>query len=121
MSNTISAEDYNALVSGKGKPSKYHNEPIVVDGIRFDSTAEGTRYWELSRLLEAGEITCLELQVKYPLAVQGVVIGHYVADFRYLDLDGNVVVEDTKGVRTPIYKWKKKHLKAQYGIDILET
>lgn len=118
---TISADQYNDLMTGKGKPRKYHNEPIEVDGIRFDSIAESTRYRELTHLLNAGEITCLELQVTYPLMVQGVRIASYIADFRYLDIDGDVVVEDVKGVRTAVYKLKKKHLKAQYGIEIVEV
>ncbi len=33
------------------KPHKYHAEPTIVDGIRFDSKKEATRYAEL-RLLE---------------------------------------------------------------------
>jgi hypothetical protein len=32
-----------------------------------------------------------------------------------------VVVEDTKGMRTPVYRLKKKIMKALYDIDILET
>lgn len=30
------------------------------------------------------------------------------------------VVEDVKGFKTPLYKWKKKHVEAQYGITIRE-
>jgi hypothetical protein len=31
------------------------------------------------------------------------------------------VVEDVKGMRTPMYRWKKKHVEAQYGITITEV
>ena len=31
------------------------------------------------------------------------------------------MTEDVKGFKTPLYRWKKKHVAAQYGIDILET
>ncbi|MBS6164089.1 MAG: DUF1064 domain-containing protein, partial [Clostridiales bacterium] len=29
------------------KPAKYHNTPVEVDGIRFDSKAEAARYVQL--------------------------------------------------------------------------
>ena len=49
-------------------------------------------------------------------------MGRYEADFVYVDLtNGAVTVEDCKGFRTDLYIWKRKHMKAQYGIDILET
>jgi hypothetical protein len=48
-------------------------------------------------------------------------VGHYVADFRYRSgPQGLLVVEDVKGVRTALYRWKKKHVEAQYGIQITE-
>lgn len=100
--------------------SKYHAVPKVVDGIRFASTAEANRYFELRLMSRVGDVVDLELQPKYPLVVNGVKIGAYVADFRY-KLNGVVVVEDVKGVKTPVYKLKKKLVKALYGIDILET
>ena len=37
---------------------------------------------------------------------------------------GEEVVEDVKGgeaTKTPLYRWKKKHLKAEYGISIVEV
>jgi hypothetical protein len=53
----------------------------------------------------------------------------YVADFRYQermlkDSENNhwrVVVEDVKGVKTPVYRLKKKLVEAQYGIEIREV
>jgi hypothetical protein len=30
------------------------------------------------------------------------------------------VVEDVKGFKTELYRWKKKHVEAQYGIEIVE-
>ena len=43
----------------------------------------------------------------------------YVADFVYLQ-DGRVVVEDTKGFKTPEYELKKKMMRAFRGIAIQE-
>ena len=100
---------------------KYHARPTTVDGIRFASQKEARRYQELRLLERAGEITQLELQPRYRLdAAGGEFIGEYRADFRYLSV-GVEVVEDVKGVRTSLYRWKKRHVEAQYGIAITET
>jgi hypothetical protein len=69
---------------------------------------------------KAGEIHCLELQPRYPLIVNGEKVGTYVADFRYFEGD-TLRVEDVKGILTPVYRLKKKLVKALYQIDILET
>lgn len=95
---------------------KYRAKPTTVDGIRFASQKEARRYREL-RLLEcAGKISDLELQVKYAL----VDVIKYVADFRYKE-NGETVVEDVKGYKTPIYRRKAKLMKKQHGIEIKET
>lgn len=101
--------------------SKYHAVPTVVDGIRFASKGEAARYRELKLLELAGEIACLELQPRYPLVVNGVKIGEYRADFRYAEHGAGVIVEDFKGVRTPVYRLKRLLVKALYGIEIRET
>jgi hypothetical protein len=79
-------------------------------------------------LAKAGKIECLELQPVFHLSVSrgalvgGEVIGKYVADFRYYDMDsGRDVVEDVKGFKTELYRWKKKHVEAQYGLEITEV
>ena len=56
----------------------------------------------------------------FDLEVNGTQIGQYVADFVYYE-NGQEVVEDVKGVRTPLYKWKRKHFAAHYGKEIRET
>jgi uncharacterized protein DUF1064 len=111
--------------------SKYRATPTTVDGIRFHSAAEARRYGELKLLWDAGEIVGkLELQPRFPLRVSRTdmqtnmpetLIGEYVADFRYRDRAGNVIVEDVKGMKSlPLYRWKVKHLEAQYGIKVRE-
>lgn len=108
-------------VSLKQRQHKYRAEPIKVDGIRFASKGEARRYGELKLLQAAGEISCLELQPRFPLVVNGVPLGAYVADFLYLNKEGRRIVEDFKGQRTALYLLKKKPMKAVYGIDVLET
>ena len=82
-----------------------------VDGIGFQSKNEAERYKELKLLEKAGEIHTLKLQVKYPLYVEAQLICTYKADFTYfekLKCGERFVVEDAKGWRTDLYRFKKK-------------
>lgn len=107
-------------VSLKQRQHKYRAEPTKVDGIRFASKGEGRRYGELKLLQAAGEISELGLQPRFPLVVNGVELGFYIADFIYLNKAGRCVVEDFKGMNTALYVLKKKLMKACHGIDITE-
>lgn len=105
--------------------SKYGAVKTTVDGIVFHSQKEARRYGELKLLERAGEIRNLQLQPTFYLwAPGGDVddrIGEYRADFSYTDIrHRKLVIEDVKGFRTPLYKWKKKHVETQYGIQIRE-
>jgi hypothetical protein len=100
--------------------SKYGAQAVVIDGIRFASKREAKRYAELKLLAKAGEIRNLQLQVKIPFQVGGNNIFIYIADFTYNNRTGQLVVEDVKGARTPVYRLKKKLIEAYYGIEITE-
>ena len=118
--------------------SKYHAKKIEAEGQTFDSRKEYRRWCALRLLERAGAITDLRRQVKYVLIPAqygpstvgprgGVKRGPllerecaYIADFVY-QKDGETVVEDVKGVRTPEYVMKRKLLLERYGIRILET
>jgi hypothetical protein len=102
------------------KMSKYHNRKTEVDGFVFDSRREANRYVELKLLERAGEIYHLELQPKFEMVVNGMKICDYYADFRYQEGE-KTIVEDAKGVRTDVFRIKKKLLKAIYGIDVVEV
>ena len=110
-----------------GRRHKFNAKPTVVDGIRFASKKEATRYGELRLLEKAGEIHLLQLQPAFNLwtsagkAWTQKPVGQYRADFAYLDYRKGRVVEDVKGFKTPLYRWKKRHVEAQYNITILET
>ena len=103
--------------------AKYNNTKIRVDGRLFDSKAEAARWQELQLLERAGEIKELERQVEYELIPKqkGERAVKYIADFRYVDHDGKTVVEDTKGVKTPVYILKRKLLLWVHGIRIREV
>lgn len=100
--------------------SKYNAIKTEVDGFIFDSKAEARRYSELKLLEKVGEIKDLQLQALFPVFVNGKLICHYLADFTYHD-KGVYVVEDVKGVKTPVYRLKKKLVEALYNITITEV
>jgi len=104
----------------KRAPGKYGNIKSEVDGIRFDSKLEARRYCVLKLLQQAGQISDLKLQVPYKLEINGSLVCKYVADFVYQE-NGQMVVEDSKGVETPEFKLKKKLMKAIHGIEIYLT
>ena len=101
---------------------KYNAKNTVVDGITFDSKKEAVRYKELKALELVGKIDRLELQPRFVLMdgfrYEGKAIRkiEYIADFLYRDLSTyELVVEDVKGVKTDVYKLKKKLFLKHYG------
>lgn len=116
--------------------NKYHNKKVTTaDGITHDSYREAHRWMELKLLEKAGVITDLQRQVKFlliPAQKEVVRVGKkmkekvverecaYIADFTYQE-NGNLVVEDTKGVRTKDYKIKRKMMLFFHGIKIKEV
>ena len=103
------------------KRHKYGAVPVTIDGIRFASKKEGKRYGELKLLAKAGKIKHLELQVKYPFQLNREHMFTYIADFTYWDCETDRnVIEDVKGVRTPLYRLKKKLIENQYDLEIVE-
>ncbi len=109
------------------KPSKYRAVRCQdAEGNKFDSKAE-LRRWEVLKLLEkAGKITNLARQVPYPILINGILCGRYIADFQYYQFvdrhNADLVVEDVKGMKkvTSTYALKKRCVEAQYGIKIKE-
>ena len=102
--------------------TKYKAIKTFVDGIRFDSKKEANRYVQLKMLEKNGIISNLSLQVPYTLS-ESTKYGRkikYIADFVYEE-DGKIIVEDVKGVKTPVYKLKKRLMAEKYGIVIKET
>ena len=108
---------------GRRFGAKYGNTKVEVDGMPFDSKREAARWRELRLLERAGEISDLRRQVRYELVpkLPGERPVDYIADFVYRDKNGNEVVEDVKGVRTPVYIIKRKLILWRYGIRIREV
>lgn len=105
--------------------NKYHARKVGGHA----SKKEHDRACRLKMMERAGLISGLREQVSYMLIPAqrdraGNLIEHacrYIADFVYNDSDGNLVVEDTKGFRTPEYKIKRKLMLQVHGIRIKET
>lgn len=97
------------------KKQKFNNRKTVVDGISFDSKLESKRYIELKELEKRGLIKDLELQKCFELIPKFKKDGKtyrkacYYCDFCYFDTrESKIIVEDVKGVRTDVFKLKKK-------------
>ncbi len=102
--------------------SKFGNVPDRVNGRLFASKREARRYKELLLLERANVIRDLETQPVFDLDVNGVHICKYIGDFRYYDTERNaLVVEDSKGIRTEIYKLKRRLMKAIHSIEVEEV
>ncbi len=106
--------------------AKYGNRKVIRDGIEFDSIKECQRYCELKLMQRAGVISDLQMQVPFELIptqrIDGKVVEravNYIADFVYKQ-DGQTVVEDTKGYKTPEYIIKRKLMLYIHNIRIKE-
>lgn len=108
--------------------AKYRNRKTTTEHGSFDSKGEARRYSELKHLEVLGRISGLTRQVSFILqesfrgqdgkTIRAIV---FVADFTYYEF-GRPIVEDFKGVRTAVFKMKKKMFQAKYpDIEFRET
>lgn len=108
----------------KAKKNKYYAEKSG----GYASRKEHRRANELKLMQRAGIISDLREQVAYEIIptqrdTSGKIIERacsYIADFVYIDKEGNLIVEDTKGMRTDVYRIKRKLMLHIHGIKILE-
>lgn len=105
--------------------SKYKAVRVEFDGQRFDSKREAWRYVELRNLEREGRIANLRRQVPFVLA-PGVRLQsetrarpaiRFVADFCF-ERDGAEVVEDVKGMDTPVSRLKRHLMATVHGIQV---
>lgn len=101
--------------------NKYRNRKQEFCGELFDSKRELKRWQELRLLERSGAISNLQRQVSFPLLPkqEGERAVTYKADFVYLQ-NGQQVVEDVKGVKTPAYILKRKMMLYFHRIRISE-
>lgn len=93
--------------------NKYRAVKVKLDGITFHSKREAARYADLLRLVKAGVIKNLILQPKFPIEINGNKICNVIGDFEYLE-GRKWVVEDVKGMDTPMSRLKRKLVQAMY-------
>ena len=101
------------------KTNKYGNKKVKDGNETFDSVFEHTRWCELKLLERGGFIKNLQRQVRYeliPKSKWGRAL-YYIADFVYEE-NGVVVVEDTKGVLTDVFKLKARLFEEKYNFSI---
>jgi hypothetical protein len=103
------------------RKSKYRNQPVVIDGLRFPSISEAERWQELKILERAGQITHLERQVSFTLYTKNAVALHkIVIDYIYFE-SGKRIAEDRKGIVTDLARAKLNHLAADYNLEVRIT
>ena len=110
---------------------KYGAKRTEVDGISFDSQREARHYLELKTRERFRDIRDLKLQPRYKTEINGEPLKirsrgfpggrtvTYVADFRYVvTATGETVVEDIRGLDTPVARLKRALVEHLYGIRI---
>ena len=87
----------------------------------FASTKEFHRWRELEMLQRGKAISKLKRQVALPISINSIRVFKYIADFVYYDDTGKQIIEDSKGEETPLFKLKRKCVRAFYGFDVTLT
>jgi hypothetical protein len=109
---------------------KYRNKPCTIGSEKYRSQRERDRHQALLLLQQAGLIAGLVREVPFELAPGVKIDGEnrkrpavrYVADFVYSDVKaGKIIVEDAKGMQTPVYRLKKHLMATIRGIHVREA
>ena len=107
--------------------NKYNAKKVEIDGIVFDSRAEGRFYEHLLDLMRDGIVESFEMQKpytlldKFPHPKTGKTIRaiKYVPDFEVIYTDGRVEVVDIKGMQTDVFRMKCKLFMFRYQIPLV--
>lgn len=103
-------------INEKSEYSRYGAHKCEINDIVFDSVLEGMYYAYLLTLKRQGYVKTIENQVTYVLQegfthkISGKKIRPitYIADFVITDQDGEILVVDVKGKKTPEFRLKEK-------------
>lgn len=109
--------------------SKYNAKKVEIDGIKFDSKAEGEYYLHLKQQVTERQILGFERQKRMLLqegfSVEGVKGKirpiFYVVDFIITENDGTLTYVDVKGMETDVFKLKKKLFMKRYNTALLKV
>lgn len=118
VANSISAKQYQKMIKTRQKRKKNNKFGAIIteyNGRKYHSEKEARRAFDLDMLMVSKTIKCWYAQPKFILhALGGEPVGCYIADFKVVANDDTVWFEDVKGVRTALFNWKLRHLKAEY-------
>ena len=108
----------------KGRKPKQCQQCGRMDFTMFDSMDEHNRWKHLELMEQAGIISGLVRQVRFPLMAAradglAVKVGEYVADFCYVE-NGQQVIEDRKGAMTDVAAIKLRWMEAM-GLPVRVT
>ena len=109
--------------------SKYNAKKVEIDGIKFDSKAEGEYYLHLKQQVTERQILGFERQKRMLLqegfnveGVKGKIRPiFYVVDFIITENDGTLTYIDVKGVETDVFRLKKKLFMKRYNTALLKV
>jgi hypothetical protein len=105
------------LINVTYRQHKYNARKTAYNGVLYDSMREAEYARGLDLRLRArgkDRVKSWRRQVPLKLSVNGTDIGKMVVDFELTYPDGSVELVEIKGMRTELYNWKLKHLRAQY-------
>lgn len=111
------------------RTSKYNAKKVEIDGIKFDSKAEGEYYLHLKQQVTERQILGFERQKRMLLqegfnveGVKGKIRPiFYVVDFVITENDGTLTYIDVKGMETDVFRLKKKLFMKRYNTALLKV
>ena len=122
--NRCSSNDMYEIMSGIGrkKPSKYRAKRTQNnDGTFSDSRKEAVLDAEFMSMVKNKGVLSVVRKERFAFILNDIKICSYECDWAVYYRDGRKEVFDAKGVKTPVYKIKKKMMKAFFNIDIQEV
>ena len=99
---------------------KYGNKPVEMDGIKFASIREHREYCTLKLRQRSGHISRLECHPTFKLIVDGVLIGKFTPDFKFIE-NGKPRIIEVKSPATAketAFRLRKKLFEALYKIPV---
>ena len=93
--------------------NKYNASRTVVNGIKFDSKAEASRYSQLCLMLRSGKIKAFSRQPSFIISEADGKVLRYRPDFIVWD-GSKVWVEDVKGFSTAEFRAKATMFREKY-------
>ena len=118
MATIMTTEQFKAIK--KPKKSKYKSVKCEHLGVKLDSLKEKRQYIKYLHQQSIGEILSIKLQPRFDIIINGKFCGFYKADFEIELPDKSIQIIDVKGMKTIVYKLKKKIIEAMYNIKIIE-